>query len=452
MRALIIPVRCYVIVYLIHRLIPPKLRSVASVSILVIGMISSWSKVPFTEPFSFVDQRRSASFYKEADTWNLSAYAGTQVTNRILPEETIIGSFNAGVIGYFSRFPVIGLDGLVNSYEYLHSTNRESLIRSFGITYLADLYPVEQEFPARGGQDSGKSLFEGMSFFSGRDYEFKFGAFFSHEHSPSGIDPVAWFWKRIESHFDYQSESGDVGVIIDGRYVLSFSKYCTTDEQQDRYLMLQWMTGEGEVGTDIGRPSMNAGEMPWVCGDVSLLPRDTIPPIRIASITDDGEMLGRFENGLDDWLLDGNAVTVYGQHERTVERQPISRYVGEGFLTTYSPNSGDAAIGTARSPEFSISDPEILTLLVAGGCGDGVGVRLLADGAEVKVWRGECTERFEMVFHSLAGLVGKTLELEMFDYETGGWGHIMLDHVRLVQMETIRNYIQDDLEDGLPSS
>lgn len=368
--------------------------------------------------------------------------------NRILPEGTIIGAYDAGVIGYFSRFPVVNLDGLANSYEYLRTYDRVSLIRSFGVTYLANALPVEEGF--RGS--SGKALFEGGRFSSGRDYEFKFGAFFSHEHSPSGIDPVAWFWKRIEPHFDYQSESGDVGVIIDGRFVLSFSKYCTTGEQQDRYLILQWMTGEGEVGTAIGRPSMNAGEMPWVCGDVSLLPRDTIPPIRIASITDDGEMLGRFENGLDDWLLDGNAVTVYGQHERTVEQQPISGYVGEGFLTTYSPNSGDAVIGTARSPEFSISDQKILTLLVAGGCGDGVGVRLLADGAEVNVWRGKCTERFEMVFHSLAGLVGKTLELEMFDYETGGWGHIMLDHVRLVQMETTRNYIQDDLEDGLPSS
>lgn len=435
MRSLIIPVRCYVIIYFIHRLILPKSRSVASVasvSILVIGMIVSWSKAPFTEPFSFIDQRVSASLNKEPNAWNLSAYAGVQTMNRVLPEGTIIGSYDAGVIGYFSRFPVINLDGLVNSYEYLRSTDRASFIRSFGVTYLANALPVKERF--RGG--SGKALFEGMGFSSGRDYEFKFGSRFSHEHSPSGTDPVAWFWKRIEPYFDYQSESGDVGVVIDGRLVTSFSKYCTADEEQDRYLMLQWMTKEGEVGMDIGRPSTNAGEMPWVCGDASLLPSDTILPIRIAQIADDGEMLGSFENRLDNWLLDGNAVTVYGQHERTVEQQPITGYVGEGFLTTYSPNSGDAATGTARSPKFTISDPSVLTLLIAGGCGDRVGVRLLADGAEVEVWRGKCTEHFEIVFHSLAGLEGKTLSLEMFDYGTGDWDHIMVDHVRLLQMKT----------------
>ena len=29
-------------------------------------------------------------------------------------------------------------------------------------------------------------------------------------------------------------------------------------------------------------------------------------------------------------------------------------------------------------------------------------------------------------------LAGKTLQLELFDSEVGGWGHIMLDHVLLM--------------------
>ena len=94
--------------------------------------------------------------------------------------------------------------------------------------------------------------------------------------------------------------------------------------------------------------------------------------------------------------------------------------------------------GTARSSAFTIADGQLLTFLIAGGDGDGVGVRLLADGVEVNVWRGRDTEHFEDVGYFLAGLAGQTLQLELFDAEVGGWGHVMLDHVRLVQVEAAR--------------
>ena len=61
--------------------------------------------------------------------------------------------------------------------------------------------------------------------------------------------------------------------------------------------------------------------------------------------------------------------------------------------------------------------------------------RKLADGAEVTVWRGKNSEHFEKAAYLLAGLAGKTLQLELFDAETGGWGHVMLDHVLLGQLE-----------------
>ena len=45
------------------------------------------------------------------------------------------------------------------------------------------------------------------------------------------------------------------------------------------------------------------------------------------------------------------------------------------------------------------------------------------------VWRGENTERFKRVVYPLAEVAGQRLQLELFDDEIGGWGHIMLDHV-----------------------
>ena len=433
--ALIVPVRCWVIVYCLRRLIAsnwPEVANVASVGVLVIGMIVTFGKVNFTEPYLFVDRRSQSPGLN----WHVSRYAGARMMNRLLPEGSIVGSRDAGVIGYFSRFPVVGLDGLVNSYEYLRSADRVSLRRSYGITHFADVSPVEAPF-----SPSGKAVFEGVPVGpSSRHHEFKLRFADPPWASSSKIDPAAWFWKRMEPHFDYQSQSGDVGVVIDGRLVLSFAKDCAPDERPGRRLLLQWITEADETGSALQHPWRNEGEIPYVCGDGSLLPKDRTHPLRIALQTEEDpqRVLGSFEEGLDDWRLDGDAVTIEGQHARTVGQQPIRGHVGRGFLTSYHPNRGDAVTGTARSPAFTSADGSLLTFLIAGGDGDGVGVRLLADGAEVAVWRGRDTEHFEEVGYLLAGLAGQTLHLELFDAEVGGWGHIMLDHVRLVQVDAAR--------------
>lgn len=407
--ALIIPVRCYVIVYFIRRLIVSKWHHVAnaaSVGVLVIGMVVTFEKVNVVSPYLFVDRQS-----KSLDiNWHMSGYAGARVMNRILPEESIVGSVDAGVIGYFSRFPVVGVGGgLVNSYEYLRSADRASLLRSYGITHFANGLPIEEPF-----SPSGKAVFEGIPFGSwDRHYEFKL-RFADPPWASSSVDPAAWFWKRIEPHFDYRSQAGDLGVVIDGRLALSFAKDCGADERRSRMLLLQWTTEAGETGSAPLHPWRNEGEIPWVCGDASLLPTNVTHPLRVALQTEDdpGRLLGSFEGRLDDWRLDGDAVTIEGQHERTVGQQPVSGNVGRGFLTSYHPNRGDAVTGTARSPAFTIADGRLLTFLIAGGDGDGVGVRLLADGAEVTVWRGRNTEHFEPAAYLLAGLEGKTLQLE----------------------------------------
>ena len=74
----------------------------------------------------------------------VQSYLGTMVMNRLLPEGSIVGSWNAGIIGYFSRFSVVNLDGLINSYDYLRA-NKEGTISTFltrlGLSHMADIDP-----------------------------------------------------------------------------------------------------------------------------------------------------------------------------------------------------------------------------------------------------------------------------------------------------------------------
>ena len=139
--------------------------------------------------------------------------------------------------------------------------------------------------------------------------------------------------------------------------------------------------------------------------------------------------LQHFEDGFGGWRIEGEAVTNHGQHGPYANQPPILGNAGPGFLTSFHPTLGDRATGRAFSPEFTAQDGRLLSFRIAGGKGDGVGMRLLADGEPVAVWRGWNTEHLKQIVHPLAGITGKRLRLELFDHETGGWGHIMLDHV-----------------------
>ncbi len=145
--------------------------------------------------------------------------------------------------------------------------------------------------------------------------------------------------------------------------------------------------------------------------------------------------LGLFESGFDGWRLTGEAVSNFGQHRRNEGQKQIWRRADSGFLTSYNPEKGNQATGKARSPKFTATSDQYLVFLIAGGDDEGVGLRLLADGEEVAVWRGNRYERFELIVHPLAYVAGNSLQLELFDSEPGDWGHIMLDHVMLVACE-----------------
>ena len=144
------------------------------------------------------------------------------------------------------------------------------------------------------------------------------------------------------------------------------------------------------------------------------------------------QFLGRFESGLDGWRLTGEAVTNRRDHAFYGGQDPIFGHVGPGFLTSYHPDAGNQPTGTARSPEFTAADGHHLALLIGGGSEKhNVGVRLLAGGKAIAVWRSRYTEYFKLIVHPLAEVAGQSLQLELFDDDPEG--HIMLDHVLLVR-------------------
>ena len=147
------------------------------------------------------------------------------------------------------------------------------------------------------------------------------------------------------------------------------------------------------------------------------------------------QFLGRFDGtDLDGWHREVKAVTNHELAPFLDRRSPVKGRVGPGFLTTYYPGKWERT-GEAYSPVFTARDDQYLMFLIAGERHDLVGLRLLADGEEVAVWRGDNWRRFEMVIYPLRQLAGKELQLEIFNHEIGDRPRLMLDHVMLVREE-----------------
>ena len=150
--ALLVPLPGYAVFGLVRRLAGPRWPRAAKLlqaAVILAAAAALLWQTDFTYPRPSVNPPPSDS----AETLErLSRYAGALIVNRGLPEGSVIGSWDAGSLGYFSRFPVVNLDGLVNSYDYLRAAAAEEapprwlapsgeappMLRRFGITHLAN--------------------------------------------------------------------------------------------------------------------------------------------------------------------------------------------------------------------------------------------------------------------------------------------------------------------------
>ena len=262
MTVLIVPVRCYVAIYFIRRFIGSKSQhatNILSLGIVLTGAAFLFIKADFTEPFQRVEAisvstRTDDKWIKAVSNneWTEAVYGGTQLMNLVLPEDSVVGAWDAaGGIGYFSRFPVVNLDGLVNSYDYFHARKSADgyapLYREFGITHFATPTSLE---------DSPLNILNRT--------ELQLWPI----DLPADENAVARTWERIEPHFDHQSNS--IGLIVDGRLALAFVRNCAPNE----LVVLSWVGLEEETVA-------NDWTQTGPCVAAFLLPHNARPPVSV---------------------------------------------------------------------------------------------------------------------------------------------------------------------------
>ena len=260
---LIVPVRCYIAIYFIRRFLGPRSLRAANiliVGIVIAGAVSLFAKADFTEPFRgaeaiSVSTRTDDKWIKSVsdNEWTEAVYGGTQLMNRVLPENSVLGAWDmGGTIGYFSRFPVVNLDGLVNSYDYFHTRNADGA----GITHLADIKRFER-LP---------------SILNGVELQLR-PIGLPADENPADENTVARIWERVEPHFDHRSDS--VGWIVDGRLAQAFVRNCAPNE-----LIVLSGVGPGEETVVKAWTRTQTG----LCVAALVLPRNALPTVRIETV------------------------------------------------------------------------------------------------------------------------------------------------------------------------
>ena len=291
MMALAVPVFCYLAIYCGRWLVGPKSPRAAnrlSLGIIITGTLFLVVKTNFEGPFGHVKYGNRSNFQNGDRAW-APAYLITRVMNRVLPEDSIVGTWDAGIIGYFSRFPVVNLDGLVNSYDYLHAPKSYDAIgrmppqygEQIGITH----YIRYSDFGAPDPHGNEVLLFQGTPFGTSGNRVLDFRVW-AAKPPPAWdeLDSNAYFWERIRPHFHFESDG--VGVFVEDRMAQVLAKDCEPEHIRQKIFAFSWFPAESATAESVRYvwrdPRVNHL---GYCVEAFELPHNALSPVRVEAMS-----------------------------------------------------------------------------------------------------------------------------------------------------------------------
>ena len=292
LEALVVPVRCFVGIYALRWIgaALPRAADVvyfAGVAAVAVVLVA---KADFAAPFRFVDAHRNS----DAHDYHLPAYMGVAVMNRVLPTDALVGSWDAGIAGYFARFPVVNLDGLANSYDYLQTRQRlirqaeaagdlqvesswqglrierrehvlgsSRLVDQLGLSYVGNVFLGDERYddtPHRASL-AFKTYQAPDAHFETRRRHFSLYCF------RDGCS--SWFTERMASRLEPQPDGAR--LVVSGRVAQAFATQCAADD------VAAWAWGLPEERTLSAWTRNPDGS----CSSFLMLPHGHLPPLRV---------------------------------------------------------------------------------------------------------------------------------------------------------------------------
>jgi hypothetical protein len=118
--------------------VPAMRRRVAAIGLILLVALHGQQMVRFYWDGKFQIRDWNAS-------WNDEEVAAARWLRANVPREAIVGSWNAGALGYYASQRVTNLDGLINNFEllpYLRDRNVGGYITKNNIAYLSDMESI----------------------------------------------------------------------------------------------------------------------------------------------------------------------------------------------------------------------------------------------------------------------------------------------------------------------
>ena len=315
--ALLVPLRCYAALYFIRRFAGPHWPRAAgrlSWGVTLAAAAYLLFSVNFANPLGVFDGRHDRA--TRESIWP-DFYMGTQLLNRVLPEGNIVGSWDSGIIGYFSRFQVVNIDGLMNDYAYLQKFEERitqyhppRLHQRFGFTYYINPTDIKWDRYFRERAQDIEVLYHGPLYTVDHHLRSERISMWT----AGGEDELAGggLWERLEPQFDRRTNG--LGLLFDGRAAQAFAPGCADDE-----LMVWTYAGvgdDGETATYL-RPGLGTQRMDGLCTDSLILPRNAAATVSVELLRAE-EYLSRLEQSgpplisgsFDVYLMDHTLVYV----------------------------------------------------------------------------------------------------------------------------------------------
>jgi sucrose-6-phosphate hydrolase SacC (GH32 family) len=143
-----------------------------------------------------------------------------------------------------------------------------------------------------------------------------------------------------------------------------------------------------------------------------------------------GKLIADFEgDDYSGWRATGDAFGKAPARGKIGGQQNVDGFRGRGLVNSFL--NGDTTQGMLTSPEFEVTHAFINFLIGGGNHAGKTCMNLLVDGRAVRTATGDAAERLAWKSFDVREFRGRKATLEIVDRESGGWGHINVDHILL---------------------
>ncbi|HEX3133600.1 MAG TPA: glycoside hydrolase family 32 protein, partial [Planctomycetota bacterium] len=159
----------------------------------------------------------------------------------------------------------------------------------------------------------------------------------------------------------------------------------------------------------------------------------TLSLLSLPLLAADDLVIADFEGGTyNGWTSEGTAFGTAPAKGTLPGQKPVSGFLGKGLINTFI--DGDRSTGRLQSPTFVVARQFITFMIGGGDHAQKCAINLLANSKVVRSATGSSRtgddgEGLEWRSWNVAELMGSTVTIEIIDRATGGWGHILVDHI-----------------------